>query len=362
MRRRRGGHMADSPLGTPDQLAWWTGLRLLRQRLSGLLIGSNMASSLGGGMQLLLHGWLAVSWGHNALFLAIFAVARVLPKIALTVPAGIICDRLPRTRVMAAARAGYAVASLVPLVGLVGPMPIAWLMAGVVLAGTIHAFDLSSSRAALGDIVPREDLHAAVAINKAASQVSALIGPAIAFALMSWAGAGTALTLSAVLLLAGAFAIMPVPSFAHALSGRCDQVTTGNLFRYLRESPAAVTLIIAGIVPTFIDKVVALLLPSVSGGGDGTVSMALVAPELGALIGAAVLAVAPIRLGVHALVGLGALYAALIAVATLQSQQAEALVLALAFAGMASAAVNTTTHARLQHIVPAEMRGRVFAM
>lgn len=345
-----------------DTTGWWTGLRLLRQRLSGLLIGSNMISSLGGGMQLLLHGWLAVEWGHSPFFLAIFAVARIAPKIILTVPAGIVCDRFPRTRIMFVSRVGYAVASLIPLVGLFGPLPIAWLLSGVVLAGTIHAFDLSSSRAAFGDIIDREDMHAAVAINKAASQVSALIGPAVAFALMSYAGSGTALAVSAALLMASALAILPVPSIAHTLSDQCEKVTTGGLFRYLRESPTAVVLIIVGVVPTFTDKVVALLLPSVSGGGGGTVSMALVAPELGALVAAAVLAVTPIRLGVHALIGLGALYAGLIATASVQSQQAEALVLALAFAGMASAALNTTTHARLQRLVPAEMRGRVFAM
>jgi MFS family permease len=320
-----------------------------------------MISSLGGGMQLLLHGWLAVEWGHSPIFLAIFAAARIGPKLLLTVPAGIICDRMPRTRIMAVARTGYAVASLIPLVGLFGPLPIAWLLAGVVLAGTIHAFDLSSSRAAFGDIIERDDMHAAVAINKAASQVSSLIGPAVAFALMSYAGSGAALAVSATLLLAGALAIVPVPSIAHALTDQCEQVTTGGLFRYLRESPVAVMLILVGIVPTFTDKVVALLLPSV-GGGDGTVSMALVAPELGALVAAAVLAVAPVRLGVHALVALGFLYVGLIATASVQAGQAEALVLALAFAGMASAALNTTTHANLQRLVPAEMRGRVFAM
>ena len=354
--------MADISLDPSTNAAWWTGIRLLRQRLSGLLIISNMVSSLGGGMQLLLHGWLAVEWGHSPFFLAIFAVARVAPKLVLTVPAGIICDRFPRTRIMATARVGYAVASLIPLVGLFGPLPIAWLLAGVVLAGAIHAFDLSSSRAAFGDIIEREDMHAAVAINKAASQVSALIGPAVAFALLSYAGSGAALAVSAGYYSPARSLILPVPSIAHALSDQCERVTTGGLFRYLRESPAAVTLIIAGVIPTFTDKVVALLLPSVSGGGGGTVSMALVAPELGALVAAAVLAVAPIRLGVHALVAIGCLYAGLIATASVQSGQAEALVLALAFAGMASAALNTTTHARLQHLVPAEMRGRVFAM
>src|SRR6185295_7922636 len=83
---------------------WWAGIRLLRQRAAGALIGSNTLTSLGGGMQLLLHGWLAVAWGHSAWFLAIFAATRIVPKIVLTVPAGIVCDRVPRARLLFACR------------------------------------------------------------------------------------------------------------------------------------------------------------------------------------------------------------------------------------------------------------------
>jgi hypothetical protein len=90
--------------------------------------------------------------------------------------------------------------------------------------------------------------------------------------------------------------------------------------------------------------------------------MALIAPEVGALAAACVLALAPIRLGVKALIVAAVLYAGFICVASLNSHQAEALVIALGLAGMASAALGTSTHASLQRAVPAEMRGRVFAM
>lgn len=352
-------HQPDSP-ARPLALAWWSGLKLLRQRSCALLVGSNALSSIGTAMQLLLQGWLVVSWGHSPFFLGIFAVARLAPKIVLTVPAGIVCDRIPRRTLLIAARLGYALASVIPLAGLIAPVPIAWLLAGVVLAGGIHAFDLSSARAMLGDLVPRDDLHPAVAVNRIGQQMAALLGPASAFLLISWAGTPVALAVSATLLGAGALAILPLPAIVHAVGDMRMASAGGGLYRYLKESPVAILLLLVGIVPAFIDKTVALLLPSVSGGSTAT--MALIAPELGALLMASVLAVAPVRFGGRALIGVAVCYALLICTASVRSQTAEMLIIALGLAGMASAAISTSAHAGLQVLVPADMRGRVFAI
>lgn len=353
-------HDVTSRPSTPG--SWWAGARLLRQRRSAALIGSNTLSSVGGGMQLLLLGWLAIEWGHSAIFLGVFAACRIGPKILLTMPAGIVCDRMPRARVLFLSRCGYAMASLVPLVGLFGPLPIAWLLVGAMIAGAIHAFDLSAGRAAMGDIIEPEEMHAAVALNRAGSHVAALIGPAVAFVLISRVGSGVALGVSAVMLGASAMAITALPLTAPLLHDRRITAATSGFVGYLRSSPLTLVLVMAGIAPAFIDKAVALLLPSVAGGGDGTVSMALIAPEAGALAAALVLAMAPVRLGLKALIAAAVLYAGFICMASLGSHEAEALVIALGFAGMASAALSATTHARLQGVVPAEMRGRVFAM
>ena len=349
-------------LNLPTAPSWWTGVRLLKERRTSALIGSNTLTAVGGGMQMLLHGWLAVSWGHSPFFLGIYAVARLAPKILLTVPAGIVCDRFPRARILLAARAGYAIASLLPLVGLVAPAPMAWLLAAAVLAGAIHAFDLSSARCVMGDMIDPEDMHAAVALNRVGSHIASLAGPAVAFVLISGPGTVAALSVSAALLLGASLAVLPLRSIVPAACDGRLNAATGGFFRYLRSSPITLILVLAGVAPAFIDKSVALLLPSVSGGGGGTVSMALIAPEVGALVAMCALAVAPVRLGSNALIAAAVLYALFISVASMNSHEAEALVITLGLAGMASAALSATTHARLQRTVPSEMRGRVFAM
>lgn len=349
-------------LSSPAVLSWWSGIRLLRQRYPALLIGSNAVSSAGGAMQLLLHGWLAVAWGGSPLFLLLFAAARLAPKIILTVPAGVICDMIPRKRIMLAARIGYTAASLLPLVGLTGQMPMVWLFSGVILAGAIHAFDLSSSRAVFGDVIDRDDMLAAVAVNRAGSHVSSLLGPAVAFLLISRVGAGAALGVSAFLLATAALALVPLPRIHQLCGDREIKESAHGLFRYLRQTPTALILVLAGIIPAFVDKAVVLLLPSIAEGGDATMSMALMAPEAGALVAAAVLAFTPVHPGVRSLIAGALLYALFLALASTQSHQAAALVVALGFAGMASAGIGMTAHGHLQRLVPADMRGRVFAV
>lgn len=342
--------------------AWWRGFHLLRERSCALLVGSNMLASMGTGMLLLLQGWLAVSWGHSPLFLGVFAAARLVPKFIFTVPAGIVCDRISRRNVLFAARLGYAISAVVPLAGFLAPMPTAWLFAGVILAGALHAFDLSSARAAFGDMIDRDDMYAAVALNRTGYQLTALLAPPAAFLLITGSGSAIALSVSAALLAGSAFLILPLPHIVHAVDGVRTGTAATGLLRYLKGSPAAVLLLIGGIVPTFIDKGVALLLPSLSDAGGGSVSMALIAPEAGALLAVAVLAMAPLRISARALVAFGVLYALLLGTATVRVETIDILVISLGLAGMASAIISTTTHATLQRLVPAEMRGRVFAV
>jgi hypothetical protein len=211
-------------------------------------------------------------------------------------------------------------------------------------------------------MIDRDDMYAAVALNRAGYQMTALLGPPAAFLLITGSGSAIALCASAVLLTGSAFLILPLPAFVHAVDGvRAGTAATG-LLRYLKGSPVAVLLIVGGIVPTFIDKGVALLLPSLSDAGGGSVSMALIAPEVGALLAVGVLAVAPLRISSKALVGFGLLYAFLLCTATVRVDAIDVLVISLGLAGMASAVISTTTHAALQRLVPAEMRGRVFAV
>ncbi|MHB8375501.1 MAG: MFS transporter [Dehalococcoidia bacterium] len=344
-----------------DRPEWWAGMGLLRHPPLAALITSNTLMSLGGGMQLLLHGWLAVSWGGSLWMLVAFAASRMVPKVLLTIPAGVLCDRLPRARLLGLTRGVDVAASLLPLVGFVAPMPLLWVLAGSSIAGAVHAFDLPAGRGAMADMTEPTDLHAAVALNSAGHQAAALLGPALAFGLASWPGRPAALAVSALVLAGAALVSRAVPSAARPDRAHGTRRAPASFVRYLISTPPVLLLIVASAAPGVVDRAIALILPSAAGSG-GSVGFALVAPEVGALLAAAVLAVAPVRLGAAAVLAGILLYAGLIVVASQNTREAQMLVLTLGVAGMARLIVNATAQARLQYVVPAEVRGRVFAV
>lgn len=339
---------------------WWSGVRLLRQPVPASLLASNTLTSLGSGMQLLVQGWLAIALGGPWL-LAAFAACRLAPKILLTLPAGIVSDRVPRSRILRASRWCNVAASLVALGVFVAPAPYAWLLAASVLAGIVHAFDLPSGRALLGDLIPPEDLDAAVALNGAGFHLSALAGPAVAFLIAAGPGRPVALLASAVVLGAATLVTHMLPVLPARASDQSPGLALREVGRYLIATPVVLLLLLAETVPSVMNKTIALVIPSMAH-GSGTVSLSLIAPEFGALAAAATLAIAPIRLGLRELAAAAGVYGVSITLASGSSGEAVVFVTLLGFAGMAKLMLGAGALARIQEMVPMHLRGRVLAV
>jgi MFS family permease len=304
-------------------------------------------------MQQLLQGWLAVAWGHSLLFLAVFAVFRVLPKVVLTVPAGIICDRVPRVRVLLACRGMNVLASLLPLAGLFLPERIVWLLLAISLGGALHAFDLPAGRAVLGDLTEKEDLCSVISLSHGGSHLAALIGPPLAY-LLGPAG----LVVSAAFFFLASMLTLALRSepARQSVPFQGSRTALSEFVGFTLRTPTTAVLIVLGILPGLVDKGVPLVVPSVSSGG--ITSAALIAPELGAIIAAVALSLVSVRLnlGTILLAILG--YALLLGVAFRFSYEPELLIAGLFAAGVAKLAFNTASQTQIQASVPAELRGR----
>jgi MFS family permease len=328
------------------------GIGSLRGQYS-ILVASNTLTALGSAMQQLLQGWLAVAWGHSVLFLAVFAVFRILPKVVLTIPAGIICDRVPRVHVLLACRGMNVLASLLPLAGLVLPERIVWLLLAICLGGALHAFDLPAGRAVLGDVTEKEDLSSVISLSHGGAHLAALIGPPLAY-LLGPPGllASAGFFFLASLLIVG-LRSQPV---IRSVPFQGSRTALSEFLKFTLRTPATSTLIVLGILPGLVDKGVPLLVPSVSSGG--VTSAALVAPELGAIIAAVTLSLLSVRLNLSAirLAILG--YALLLGMAFRFSYEPELLIAGLFAAGVTKLAFNTASQTQIQASVPPELRGR----
>jgi hypothetical protein len=130
--------------------------------------------------------------------------------------------------------------------------------------------------------------------------------------------------------------------------------------RFALGAPSVTALVVLGLAPGVVDKAVILVLPSVASQA-GTVSMALLAPEIGGMIAAVVVSFASIRFGVAAITISAIAYVTLLVIAFGYSYESEVLISGLALAGAAKLAFFTSTQVQVQERVPADLRGRVLS-
>lgn len=128
------------------------------------------------------------------------AAVQTLPFLLVSMPLGLLADRMSRRRLMVAAE-GLRAASLLVLLGMVctSTLGIGWL-ALLGFLGAVGTVGFSVAAPALVPaLVPRESLAVANGRLELARSAAFTAGPALAGALVAWAGAPAAFVLAAAL-------------------------------------------------------------------------------------------------------------------------------------------------------------------
>src|SRR6266568_3227127 len=163
----------------PRQLP--TPLRVLLGTQFGLFCAGNGLSLIGTWMQRIACSWLVWDWTHSAFWLGILSAADLLPVVAIGPFAGVAADRWDRVRQnmlaqLASALLAVLTAALLAThhLGLIG------LVLLITAQGTLTAVVQPARLAMVQQMVPRDDLGAAVALNSVIVNLTRLLGPAVA--------------------------------------------------------------------------------------------------------------------------------------------------------------------------------------
>lgn len=162
-----------------------TPLRLLCSGQFGLYLAGNGLSLVGTWMQRIACGWLVWEWTHSAFWLGLLSAADLLPVFVIGPFAGVAADRWDRLKqnrmaqcVSAVVAALTAVLLLLDLLGLAG------VMLSVMVQGALSAAIQPARLAMVQQMVQREDLSTAVALNSVNVNLARLLGPAVAGAMI----------------------------------------------------------------------------------------------------------------------------------------------------------------------------------
>src|SRR5215510_99164 len=173
-----------SPLGEPIFRALWI---------------ATVASNIGTWMQDVGESWLMVSLTTSPMLIALVETAGSLPIVLLALPAGALADVVDRRRLLLITQGWMLVSAaamgLLTLAGMATP----WLL--LVLTFTLGlgtAMNGPAFQAILPEIVPRQEIPAAVTLAGVAVNVSRAVGPALGGLLVAAAGPGVVFLLNAV--------------------------------------------------------------------------------------------------------------------------------------------------------------------
>jgi len=180
----------------------------LRHPSFRLIWTATLASNLGSLIQGVGAAWKMAELTPSEGMVALVQASTTLPIMVLAVAAGAIADNFDRRRVMLAAQCFMFVVSvalsLAAWFDLLGPWS---LLAFTFLLGLGSALHLPSWQASMRDLVPREDLAAAVTLNSMSFNLMRSVGPALGGVIVASLGAAAAFGLNAVSYLAVIYAL-----------------------------------------------------------------------------------------------------------------------------------------------------------
>jgi MFS family permease len=345
-------------------------LSVLRNRNFTLLWVGQIVSNAGSWMQIVAQGILVYQLTHSPFYLGLVGTARAIPMIVLPPMGGVIADRLPRLRLLKFTQTVQLAIALV-LAALISADAIEiWhIIVGSFLAGVVNAFDQPSRQALIPDMVPRQDLAKAIALNSSAWQGASLFGPSLAgitVAAVGIAGAFYVNAISFIAVIAALFMMTGVPERSAAPSGKGLTFDLKAGLHYSWSVRLILYLILLSAVTSIFGRSYTQLLPAFAKDvyDQGSIGLGVMysAPGAGAIVGAFSLAVLPdIRRKGLAFLGAMVLFGlSLILFAVVRDFYAATFVLFLS--GVLAIVFSSLMTTMLQLRASADMRGRVMSL
>ena len=341
---------------------------LQRHRNFRLFWFGQTLSLIGTWMQSMAQGWLALELSNSAFLVALVASAQSFPVLLLSMPAGVVVDRSDKLKIVKLAQTLLAVeAAALWWFTWSGHITIGWLLTLATANGVFAAFEIPARQSLVIELVGREDLPGAIALNSSGFNLARVVGPSIGAIIIaklgiSWCFGVNALSYIAVLV--GLFLIqLPAWEAPTQLIGPIEGMREG--LRYMRETPAVWSLIRLVTVFSVLGIPYLTLMPvfardrlGLDAGGYGGL---LACVGIGGLSGALSLAALGDRVRPGTLVFAAAFaYSTMLITLSLVSSAAVAYPVLL-IVGFTMIVSNATGNATLQRLVPNELRGRIMA-
>jgi MFS family permease len=341
---------------------------LVRHRNFRLFWIGQTLSLMGTWMQTMAQGWLALQLSNSAFLVGLVSSIGALPILVLSLPAGVVADRVSKLRLVTICQVLLLCeAAALWVLTWTHHITIGLLLALAAFNGIASAFEVPSRQSLIIELVGRDDLHDAIALNSSGFNLARIIGPAVGAVVIATAGIAWCFgvnALSYLAVLVGLFMIR-LPARDTPVHGTSPLEGLMEGLRYMedtREVSALMRLItvyaVCGIPYLTLMPVVARDLLGTGAGGYGVL---LACVGIGGLAGALFLAAVGQRFGRGQMLLISS-YAFPVLLIVFSCTRSEWLARGvLLVAGWMMIMNGALSNGLLQSIVPDALRGRVLA-
>ena len=287
--------------------------RALAYRNFRLFFFGQLVSLIGTWMQNLALGWLVWRLAKSAWLLGLVGFAQMAPVLLLGLLGGMAADRLDR----------FKIVLWTQLLSLVQAIALAWLtfagniqiweiLALSAALGVINVFSMTGRQSFIVQMVPKEDLGNAIALNSSTFNAARIVGPALAGIVVGLWGEGTCFAINAFSFLAVILSLLAmrlekVPSHPESRGAWCQMVEGLSYSWRTPHSRALLSLVMA---TSLFAVPFSVLLPAIAGGvlktGAGGFGILMTFSGVGALLGGATMAYKKGIRGLGRMVGIAA--------------------------------------------------------
>jgi MFS family permease len=319
-------------------------------------------------MQSVAQGWLVYSLTKSPFYLGLVAAAASLPILLFSLIGGVIADRFPKRNLLLLTQALSIIPALAlgTLTGL-GMITVWHVAVLAAFLGTINAFDIPTRQSFLFEMVGRESLVNAIALNSAAFNGARIIGPTIAGVLIAYLGIPACFFLNALSFIAVivALSMMKIKGERRTKSeGMITDVMKG--IGFMKSSGEITSVIILVAIFSLVGLPYISLLPVFAGdvfhAGAKGLGFLMAASGVGALTAAlAIAAKGNIRNTMKFMAIAGLIFSSALLIFSLSRTFWLSLaVITVGGWGMMSYLAAANSHIQLS--VPDELRGRVMSV
>jgi MFS family permease len=345
-------------------------LGALRHRNYRLFLVGQIVSAVGTWMQSVALPWLALELTHNGFQVGLVLAAQFLPVLIGSPIAGVIADRFGKRNVLLMTQTLFIVPPFALFALSATGHAQYWMVIVAALAtGTINAFDVPSRQSFQVEMVGRQDLMNAIALNSSVFNTAAVIGPSIAGILIAAVGVPICFLINSISYLAAIAALVAMrdlPAVVHRVEDQRLLRRLAQGVEYARREPVVGMLLIAvgvfslfamnrlTLMPLFAEQVL-----HVGAQGFGFLMASM---GLGSLAGALTLAFFP-RVGAdpRRQLWMAAIWVAALLEFSVSRVFAVSLV-TLFVAGYCQISFVASANNRIQTLTPDHLRGRVMAL